>query len=169
MAYGEALPEDVDGKKLFAALDFVDTANVFAAIRGFNLHTQNGEVVTDMCVNVTNQPVMGGPDLSRFEDNESATDQIITVGETHVHIDTLDGSTTHVLISVDGGEVRYRTDGTDPSSLIGHRLEPRNSVVWTVERAARGSFIRGYNSVVDATLHVTELIEIGMLTFTAGT
>jgi len=167
MAYGEALPEDVDSKKFVGALDSVDGTNVFVAVRGFNLRAQNGENVTDLCVNVTNATIAAGPDLSRFEDNDAVTDQIITVGETHVHIGSLDGDTTHVLISVDKGEIRYRTDGVDPTLYVGHRLEPRNSVVWTKLRASSASFIRGYYSTLDPIIHVTELIEIGMLTFTA--
>jgi len=167
MAYAEALPEDVDSKKLFAALDSADGTNVFVAIRGYNLRTQNGELVTDLCVNVTNATIAAGPDLSRFEDNDAVTDQIIAIGETHAHIGSLDSDTTHVLISVDGGEIRYRTDGVDPTASIGHRLEARNSVVWTKLRASTASLIRGYNSAQNSTIHVTELIEIGILTFTA--
>jgi len=167
MAYGEALPEDVDSQKVLGALDSVDGTKLFVAVRGFNLRAQNGENVTDLCVNVTNATIAAGPDLSRFEDNDAVNDQIVTVGETHVHIGALDAATTHVLISVDGGEIRYRTDGTDPTAYVGHRLEPRNSVVWTKLRASSASLIRGYNSVLNPIIHVTELVEIGMLTFTA--
>jgi hypothetical protein len=168
MAYLEALPEDVDGKKLFAALTDVSGDNVFQAIRGVNLVTQNGEVVTDLAVFITNNVIFVDDALSRFDDNAGHTDQIITVGETHVHIGALDAATTHVLISVEDAEIRYRTDGTDPTASIGHRLEPRNTMVWTAQRAGRASFIRGYTALRDATLHVTELVEVGALTFTAG-
>jgi len=140
--------------------------NVVTEIRGMDRRTQNGDPVCDLGVNVTNQPVAAGPDLSRFDDNTAGADQIVTVGATHVHLGALHANTTHVLISVEDAEIRYRTDGTDPTSTVGHRLEPRNSVVWVKARAARASFIRGYTGLKDATLHVSQLIEVAILTKT---
>jgi hypothetical protein len=167
MAYGEALATDSASKKFEGALaDNGAGANVFTAVRGLNRRTQNGELVCDKGVAVANQITGGLSWLANFTLNPAADEQELMVDDTvgGVQFSAFHANTTHVLISLSGGEVYYTLRGAAPLWNKGHRAFPHDA--WPMEKsmAAAAKFIRGYNADADGKLYVTELIERALLT-----
>lgn len=168
LTYGEQQPVDDAGAKFFAALVDNGGVNEFTAIGGANRRTQNGEIVVDMDVNVTNQ-VSDGVSLANFTLNTAAAEQSLTVDSTvgGVQFAAFHASTTHVLISMSGGpEIRFTLRGASPTASTGHRMFAHGT--WILEKgmAAAAKFIRGYSATADGKLYATELIERAVLTTT---
>jgi hypothetical protein len=168
LTYAEQLPVDNAGKKLFAALVDNGGVNEFTAVGGINRRTQNGEVVADMDVNVTNQVTGGIAWLANFTLNTAATEQTLVVDNTAggVQFAAFHANTTHVFITAAGGEMRFTLRGTAPTASSGHRIYPHDAGILEKSVAVAAKFIRGYNASADGKLYLTELIEKRLLTGT---
>ena len=166
LTYGEQNPVDDGGAKFFASLVDNGGVNEFTAIGGSNRRTQNAEIVADLNTNVTNQITGGLSWLANFTLNAAADEQSLTVDDTvgGVQFAAFHASTTHVLITASGGEIRFTLRGAAPTSSTGHRLFAHDA--WPMEKtmAAAAKFIRGYNATADGKLYLTELIERALLT-----
>lgn len=174
LAYGEQLPVDDASKKIFAALVDNGGVNEFTAIAGTNRRTQNGEIVADMNVSFTNEVISsisstGGLSwLANFTLNTAAAEQTLVVDNTAggVQFAAFHASTTHVLITASGGEMRFTLRGAAPTSTSGHRIFPHDAWIMEKAMAVAAKFIRGYNAAADGKLYLTELIEKRLLTGT---
>ena len=76
-----------------------------------------------------------------------------TVGAAAVALASVPDRSNYALITVAGGAVRYRDDGTDPTAAVGHPLEAGDILHYTGNRADVLKFIR--RDSTDATLDVT--------------
>jgi hypothetical protein len=168
LTYAEQLPIDDAGKKLFAVLVDNGGVNEFTAVRGGNRSTQNGEIVADMHVNVNNQVTGGMSWLANFTLNTAASEQTLVVDNTAggVQFAALHASTTHVLITASGGEMRFTLRGAAPGVSSGHRIFPHDAWIMVKAMAVAAKFIRGYSAPADGALYLTELIERAVLTTT---
>ncbi len=59
-----------------------------------------------------------------------------------------------VMMSVHGGDVRVRFDGVDPTATVGHLIVDGSFMVWHVATARRAIFIRTGDT--DAVISITE-------------
>jgi hypothetical protein len=168
LTYGEQLPVDDASKKFLGVVVNNGGANEFAAIGGENRRSQNGEIVADMAINVRNQVTGGMSWLANFTLNTAAAEQTLVVDDTvgGVQFAALHANTTHVLITAEGGEMRFTLRGAAPTWTSGHRIFPHDA--WIIEKAmaVAAKFIRGYSAPADGKLYLTELIEHRLLTGT---
>lgn len=70
--------------------------------------------------------------IGKFDafDFESITVAATAIGFTAATFDPSDAaSAQRAVLSVETAQIRYRYDGTDPTSLIGHILEPGDTLV----------------------------------------
>lgn len=67
----------------------------------------------------------------------------------------LAAETTHVLITVDGADIRVRFDGTAPTGSVGHLISSGTSMLWTRGIAESAKMIR--DALVDASVSITQL------------
>ncbi len=161
LTYVEQNPVDNGGAKFLGVVVDNSSVNEFAAIGGSNRRTQNAEVVADMNTNVTNQVTGGMSWLANFTLNTAAAEQSLTVDDTvgGVQFAAMHASTTHVLITASGGEMRFTLRGAAPTSSSGHRIFPHDAWIMEKAMAVAAKFIRGYNASADGKLYLTELIE----------
>ena len=166
LTYGEQIPVDDASKKFLGALVDNGGVNEFTAIAGDNRRLINGEPVVDMDTNVRNQVTGGMSWLANFTLNTAAAEQTLVVDSTvgGVQFAALHASTTHVLITAEGGEMRFTLRGAAPTSTSGHRLFPHDAWIMEKAMAVAAKFIRGYSASANGKLYLTELIERAILT-----
>jgi hypothetical protein len=86
--------------------------------------------------------------------NSTQADQRLTVDATAggVQFTTLEGSTTHILWTLEDAQVRVTFDGSAPTSTNGHVLNAGDGGVWARGMAVAAKFIRtgGTSGVVHA-------------------
>jgi hypothetical protein len=85
-------------------------------------------------------------DMGQMRPTPAAAMVEVSVAGTAVALGpTVDGfpnTGTHVLIQVQGGPLRFRADGTDPTTTVGMLVEDGVSVTWTKEMARASVWIR---------------------------
>jgi len=168
LSYAEQLPVDDASKKFLGVLVDNSGTNEFTSISGSTRRVINGEPVTDMDVNVRDFVTGGMPFMDHYTVNAAGADQTLTVDDTvgGVQLAALDAATTHVLMTLGGGEIRFTLDGTAPLASSGHRMFPHDALPLVKSVAAAAKFIRGFNAMADGKLYVSELIERAILTTT---
>ena len=57
-------------------------------------------------------------------------------------VDGMPNTGTHVLIQVEDGPLRFRVDGTDPTTSVGFVMEDGESATWTKEFARSSVWIQ---------------------------
>lgn len=62
-----------------------------------------------------------------------------------------------VMLSVSGGDVRVRFDGTAPDAVTGHLIQNHSFMLWSAPMAAAARFVRAGTN--DVTISVTEGVE----------
>ena len=94
---------------------------------------------------------------SRDGDNNLVADRSVAVGGTAVPlIDTpaLNTATTHVNIDIQGDDVWYTLDGSDPvATTNGHKLPADTTAIWNIDLASTARFI----SEGTSRIHLSEL------------
>lgn len=166
LTYGEQLPIDDASKKFYGVLVDNGGENQFAAVGGIRRRTQNGEIVADEEVNVTNQNTGGMSWLANFTLNTAANEQTLAVDNTvgGVQFTAFHASTTHVLITAGGGEMYFTLRGVAPTWTTGHRIFIHDAWIMEKAMAVAAKFIRSYNATWNGVLYLTELIERRILT-----
>lgn len=97
----------------------VDVANLWTYLLG-------GQVITDVRDSGGRQTPMGGPGILRrltqqFAGDPVGTFKLVAVGATAVGLAPPDAAMS-ALLSVEGGDVRFRDDGTAPTAAVGVRI-----------------------------------------------
>jgi hypothetical protein len=68
--------------------------------------------------------------------------QVLTVQDSVVVLGAFPSGASHVLIQVEDGPLRFRSDGTDPAVDLGYVVEDGATMTWTKEMAAATKWIR---------------------------
>ena len=71
----------------------------------------------------------------------------------------LDSDTTHVRLTIEGGELRFTLDGSDPSQTRGEPLPDSSISILSAQEAEAMRVIRG--GVDDIIVHIHQFIEVG--------
>ena len=90
--------------------------------------------------------VYGWNDGANFRPTPAAGMANVSVAGTAVDLSaTVDGfpnTGTHVMLQVEDGPLRYRVDGTDPTTSVGFVVEDGQMVTWSKEMARASRWIR---------------------------
>lgn len=78
----------------------------------------------------------------------------LAVGTSAVGLDVPAGDFVEGYFEVQGGPVRWKAAGVDPTSSAGHLLDDANVLIWTADPSAI-KFIRDAAAVADATVVAT--------------
>lgn len=80
--------------------------------------------------------------------------RIATITSTVVALPDIPKKAAYAYIQADGGDLRWRDDGTDPTATVGHLLAMNEDHWYTVDRLPI-RFIRDTDEVEVTNLHVT--------------
>lgn len=68
--------------------------------------------------------------------------QVVDVATNVMAFGAFATKTTHVLVQAQGGPLRFRVDGTDPTTSVGLLMEDGVTATWSKEMAVASRWIR---------------------------
>lgn len=85
--------------------------------------------------------------------------RVATITSTVVALPDIPSNAAYAYIQADGGDLRWRDDGTDPTSTVGHYLAANDDLWYVVDRLPI-RFIRDTDEAETTNLHVTYYVAI---------